>query len=78
MTKTALKNKLKKKIDRIDSQEKLKEVMRLVDLYSELDDIIKLSPAQKKALKKSMDDVKKGRVYSHSQVNKEVEKWLRT
>ena len=76
MTKTALKKKLIKKIGDLNNQETLKEVMRLVDLYSEMDGIVKLSPDQKKAIKKAQNEIKNGKFYTASQVEKRLSKWL--
>ncbi len=71
-----LKKQIIKKIENLNDQNILKDVGKMLDLYVDMNEIIKLTPEQKKALKKSMDDVKKGRVYSHAQVNKEIQKWL--
>jgi hypothetical protein len=77
MTKTALKKKIIKTIENLDNETMLNDVMKLLDLYSDMNDIVQLSNEQKKALNKSMDDVKKGKVHSHHQLNKDIDKWLR-
>lgn len=77
MTKTALKKKLIKGIENLNNEEMLQELMKMVNLYSEMDEIIQLSPKQKVALNKSIEDVKKGKVISSAKANKEINKWLR-
>ena len=76
MTTSILKKQIIKKIEDLNDHQMLEDVKNLLTLYSDMDEIVKLSPEQKNSIKQSMDDVKKGRVISHEKLNKEIKKWL--
>ena len=72
----SIRNKLIDKILAIQNADFLKALDKLVSSSAQADKVI-LSSEQTEMLRMSQEDIKAGDVISHSDLNKEVEEWLR-
>ena len=72
----SIRNKLIDKILAIQNADFLKALDKLVSSSAQADKVI-LSSEQKEMLRMSQADIEAGNVISHSDLNKEVEEWLR-
>ena len=72
----SIRNKLIDKILAIQNADFLKALDSLVSSSAQADKVI-LSSEQKEILRMSQEDIKAGNVISHTDLNKEVEEWLR-
>lgn len=72
----SIRNKLIDKILAIQNADFLKALDKLVSSSAQADKVI-LSSEQSEMLRMSQKDIKAGDVISHSDLNKEVEEWLR-
>lgn len=72
--------KLKKDIHKLLADTKDKELLEAIrsvlSLNEEAREIVKLSDAQKKAIKKAQNEIKNGKYSTASQVEKRLSKWL--
>lgn len=72
----SIRNKLIDNILAIQNADFLKALDKLVSSSAQADKVI-LSSEQTEMLRMSQEDIKAGDVISHSDLNKEVEEWLR-
>ena len=72
----SIRNKLIDKILAIQNADFLKALDKLVSSSAQADKVI-LSSEQAEMLRMSQEDIKAGDVIPHSDLNKEVEEWLR-
>ena len=72
----SIRNKLIDKILAIQNADFLKALDKLVSSSAQADKVI-LSSEQTEMLRMSQEDIKSGDVISHSDLNKEIEEWLR-
>jgi hypothetical protein len=70
-----LKKKLIRKINSIDNQLVLEELVKIVDFESK-NDIYVLNEYELNQIKLARQDYKEGKVLSNEEVNASIEKWL--
>jgi predicted transcriptional regulator len=76
MTTVELKDILFHKIAAIDDKSFLSAIKTIIDTKSETI-IYKLSPEQKKKIRKSHDQIARGEFLTNEQVEKGIDKWLK-
>ena len=76
MTTVALKKKILTKLKSAKNKHILEDVYRLLELEDIDKEPFEISKEQLKKVKTGQNQIKQGKTKSHSQANKEVEKWL--
>lgn len=71
-----LRKKLIAKINLIDNNEILENMMKILEIHSE-EDVYVLNEAQIAAIEEAREDYRKGRFLTNDEANAEIEKWLR-
>jgi hypothetical protein len=72
------KEKLIKRIESIDDESVLKELIRIVDLeLSFMNEQVELSKAQKDFVEEGVKEYKEGKIISHEEVKRRTKEWLR-
>ncbi len=77
MTNLQIKNSVLNKIQSLNNPYLLEEVYRLLEIETENIEPLKLSPAQKEAIKNGQRDIAKGAKLSNKQANDEIDLWLK-
>ncbi|MDX2130255.1 MAG: hypothetical protein SFU91_14570 [Chloroherpetonaceae bacterium] len=77
MSATELKLQIINKVSSITDEFVLEEILRLVNIESEMDTIYQLSEDEKKAVEIGLKDIKEGRVYTSEQANNVLKEWLK-
>ena len=76
MWKESLKNKLVKKLKKIDDPATLQEITNLFELQ-EPDSIYHTNNAQKQAIAKAKKQIEENQTLPDKQANREIDKWLK-
>jgi hypothetical protein len=76
MTVLELRKRLIGKINKIENNELLEEMYRLIENEEADLDIYELSKDQKQAIKESKEQIKKGDFLTDEQADKEIDEWL--
>ncbi|MEO5571723.1 MAG: hypothetical protein ABIT08_13575 [Bacteroidia bacterium] len=77
MTNLQIKNSVLNKIQALNNPYLLEEVYRLLEMETEDIEPLKLSPAQKEAIKEGQQDIAKGNKLSDKQADDEIDQWLK-
>jgi len=72
MSTIELKNKLKEKIEELNEDYLLEELLRIIDLESSRNEFFKIPEEHKKSLERSLQQMDAGQTISHDQVMKEL------
>ena len=77
MSTIELKKRLIDRISSIENEELLKEASRLIDIETkEIESIYILSEDMDEAVSEAREQISKGNYLTHSEANKEIEKWF--
>ena len=76
MTTQDLKQKVIDKVNELEDESLLLDLMRLIDDNSTNDEIYSLSSNHKAAIKKAIIQIENGEYLTNEQSNKEIDKWL--
>ena len=71
-----LKDQLKKRIESVNDEYLLKEILNLIDFESEKQEIYIIPSDHQKVLEISLEQMKNGDTISNEDVNDKVQKWL--
>ncbi|MBK9733435.1 MAG: hypothetical protein IPO92_00125 [Saprospiraceae bacterium] len=71
-----LKNQVKKRIESVNDEYLLEEILNLIDFESEKEEIYIIPPDHQKELEISLEQMKNGDTISNEDVNVKVQKWL--
>ena len=71
-----LKNQVKKRIESVNDESLLEEILNLIDFQSGKDDIYIIPSDHQKELEISIEQMKNGDTISNEDVNDKVKKWL--
>ncbi len=71
------KDKIIARINAIHDERILEEILKLVDVESEVNEIYEVSEEQKYALEEGLNDLKEGRIYSQKEVDEQTRGWLK-
>ncbi len=75
MTKIELKSRLIQKIEYLEDEILMKEILDLIELENEL--AYEFSQEQKELIQKARKEVKLGEIYSNEHIRKEKNLWLK-
>ncbi|HTJ48018.1 MAG TPA: hypothetical protein VL443_01095 [Cyclobacteriaceae bacterium] len=78
MSAAELKLKIIDKVSSIEDEIILKEILKLVDLESEIDSVYKLTDKERKAVDAGFKDISEGKVYSSEAAEKMIQEWLKS
>lgn len=76
MTAIAIKRKILTELESTSDKNLLQSIYKLLNLSKDSDELMKLTAAQKKSIKKGLKDIEKGNTISNEKANKEIDKWL--
>ena len=71
-----LKNQVKKRIESVNDEYLLEEILNLIDFESEKEEIYIIPSVHQKELEISLEQMKNGETISNKDVNAIVQKWL--
>ena len=71
-----LKDQVKKRIESVNDEYLLKEILNLIDFESENEEIYIIPSDHQKELEISLEQMKNGDTISNDDVNDKVQKWL--
>jgi hypothetical protein len=71
-----LKNQVKKRIESVNDEYLLEEILNLIDFESEKEEIYIIPSDHQKELEISLEQMKNGDTISNEDVNDKVQKWL--
>ena len=77
MTTNELKHKVIDKINELDDDSLLKDLIRLIEDSTDDNEIYRLSDNHKKAINTAIDQIEKGDYLTNEQSNKEIDEWLK-
>lgn len=77
MTTNELKHKVIDKINALDDDGLLKDLIRLIEDSTDDNEIYCLSDNHKKAINIAIDQIEKGDYLTNEQSNKEIDEWLK-
>jgi len=73
-----IKEKLIEKIQNIEDESVLQDLLEIIDLELNLNnDIVELTDEQKSAINEGLQDIDEGRTFSHEQARKMIDEWMR-
>ena len=72
MSTIELKNKLKEKIEELNEDYLLEELLSIIDLESSRNEVFKIPEEHKKGLERSLKQMDAGQTISHDQIMKEL------
>ena len=75
MTTIDLKKRVMKKIENLNEDYVLEEVLALIE-FETSSESIKLSSEQKSAIDEARTQIKRGEVYTNEEVDNEIDQWL--
>ena len=75
MSTTELKKRLLEKIEEIDQDYLLQEVLNLIE-FETTSEPIKLSSEQKSAVDQAREQIKNGEFFTNEEVDNEIDEWL--
>ncbi len=70
------KEKIIAKINEIEDEKLLKEILSLINIESDLGEIYELTEEQKSAVNEGLSDFDNGRFYSQMEADELIKKWL--
>jgi predicted AAA+ superfamily ATPase len=70
------KEKIIAKINEIEDEQLLKEILSLINIESELGETYELTEEQKSAVNEGLNDFNNGRFYSQNEADELIKKWL--
>ena len=70
------KEKIIAKINEIEDETLLKEILSLINIESELGEIYELTEEQKSAVNEGLNDFNNGKFYSQTEADELIKKWL--
>jgi hypothetical protein len=76
MSTLELKIRLMEKIDKIEDENLLKEVIRLLELSAGTEDMYILDLDQKAVIAEARNQIKNGQFLTEDQANQEIDEWL--
>ncbi|MFO7657579.1 MAG: hypothetical protein R6W78_10965 [Bacteroidales bacterium] len=76
MTTNELKHKVIDKINELEDDGLLKDLIRLIEDSSDDNEIYRLSDNHKKAINTAIDQIDKGDYLTNEQSNKQIDEWL--
>lgn len=76
MAVSELKNQVKKRIESVNDESVLEEILNLIDFQSEKEEMYMIPPDHQKELELSLEQMKNGDIISNEDVNDKVQKWL--
>jgi hypothetical protein len=76
MTTKELRTRVIKKINEIDDESLLLDLIRLIDDSTEDNEIYRLSDNHKMAIHQAIDQIEKGDYLTNEQSNQQIEEWL--
>ena len=71
-----LKNKVRKRIESLNDEHLLEEILNLIDFESDKEEVYSIPPDHQKELEISLRQMKNGNTISNEDVNDKVQKWL--
>jgi superfamily I DNA and RNA helicase len=71
-----LKNKVRKRIESLNDEHLLEEILNLIDFESDKEEIYSIPLDHQKVLEISLEQMKNGNTISNEDVNDKVQKWL--
>ena len=77
MTTNELKHKVIDKINELNDDSILKDLIRLIEDSTDDNEIYRLSDNHKKAINTAIDQIEKGDYLTNEQSNKEIDEWLK-
>lgn len=72
----ALKNQIKDRIELVNDEHLLEEILNLIDFESEKEEFYIIPADHQKELEISLEQMKNGDTISNEEVNAKVQKWL--
>ena len=72
-----IREKIISKVNKIENQELLEELLKAVELEHEIDEIQELSNEEKDAIDEGIKDAENGNTHSNKEANELVKKWLK-
>ena len=76
MTTKELKLRIIKKINKLDDENLLRDLIRLIEYSTDEDEIYRLSDNHKKAINKAIDQIEKGDYLTNKQSNQQIDEWI--
>jgi hypothetical protein len=76
MAVSELKNQVKKRIESVNDESLLEEILNLIDFQSEKEEMYMIPSDHQKELELSLEQMKIGDIISNEDVNDKVQKWL--
>jgi hypothetical protein len=76
MAVSELKNQVKKRIESVNDESLLEEILNLIDFQSEKEEMYMIPSDHQKELELSLEQMKNGDIISNEDVNDKVQKWL--
>ncbi|MGN6601784.1 MAG: hypothetical protein ACTHK8_04990 [Ginsengibacter sp.] len=77
MSTLEIKKRLIKKIRKIENEDLLKDVNRLIDLESSDEDVYMLNEEEEQAVSEAEEQIKSGRVLNDEDAKKDIAEWLK-
>ena len=71
-----LKNKVRKRIESLNDEHLLEEILNLIDFESDKEEVYYIPPDHQNELEISLEQMKNGDTISNEDVNDKVQKWL--
>ena len=71
-----LKNKVRKRIESINDEHLLEEILNLIDFESDKEEVYSIPPDHQKELEISLRQMKNGNTISNEDVNDILQKWI--
>ena len=69
------KEKIIAKINSIESEALLQEILELISIEADLNEVYEVSDEQKAAIDEGLNDVENGRVYTQSEADELIKEW---
>ena len=76
MTTQELRHKVINKVNELDDESLLNDLIKLIDDNENDDEIYRLSDNHKKAINKAIDEIENGDYLTNDQSNKQIDEWL--
>jgi hypothetical protein len=71
-----LKNRVKDRLEAVNDESLLEEILYLIDFESDKEETFEIPPQHLKQLEISLEQMKNGEVISNEEVDEKVQKWL--
>lgn len=76
MTTKELRHKVIDRINKLDDESLLNDLIKIIDNTINEDEIYRLSDEHKKAVNTAINQIEKGDYLTHEQSNKQIDEWL--